>query len=100
MATPFSGLSNIVATGGQPVAVANAGTNGGYVTNPLSAVDQNVPNAEPLYVDPVGPCVALAAGGTILALQPGDTYTLVPGSTLPTIVNATTGGHKFTVVLW
>ena len=100
MSTPTPGLTNIVQIGGTPVTVANAGTGGGLVTNPLSATDQGISNAEPLYVDPVGSCAATSAGGTILALQPGDTYTLVPGSTLPTIVNAATGGHKFTVVLW
>lgn len=100
MGTPYTGLTTVVQIGGNPVTVANAATSGGYVTNPLSASDQGLANAEPLYVDPVGPCVNLAAGGTILALQPGDTFQLVPGSTLPTIVNAATAGHKFTVVLW
>lgn len=100
MSTPKPGLASIVQTGGQPVTVANAGTGGGYVTNPLSAADQGVAAAEVLYVDPVGPCVSLAAGGTIIALQPGDTFALVPGSTLPTTANAASGGHKFTVVLW
>ena len=100
MSVPTPGLTTIITTGGSPVRVANGGVNGGLITNPYTAGDQGIPNSEVLYVDPVGPCAALAGNGTIFALQPGDTWPLIPGQTTPTNVNAATGGHKFTVVLW
>jgi hypothetical protein len=98
--TPTAGLTSVVQVGSQAVRVANGGINGGLITNPLSATAQGLPSPEPLFVDPVGPCTATVAGGTIFALQPGDTWTMIPGQTTPTTVNAASSGHKFVVVIW
>ena len=93
-------VSAQVLAAGQPVTAANGGVNGGLIANPLTATDQGLQAAEPLYVDPAGPCLKTAAGGTIFALQPGQTWALIPGQTTPTIVNAASAGHKFTVTTW
>jgi hypothetical protein len=98
--TPQQGSATQITIGGTAVIAAAGGFNGGYLVNPLSSTDQNISSAEVLYLDPVGACGLLKAGGTIIALQPGQVWNLIPGQTTPTFVNAATSGHQFTVVLW
>ncbi len=100
MSVPYPGLAAIVAVGGTPVTAAPAGITGGIISNPLSSTDQGLPNSEPLYIDPVGAGTQLGAGGTSFALQPGDSWTMIPGQTTVTNVNAASSGHRFTVVYW
>lgn len=76
-----------------------AGVNGGFITNPASAADQGLANAEDLFVDPVG-AASEAGNGTTFRLAPGQTWSLIPGQTTPTSVNAASSGHKFSVVKW
>jgi hypothetical protein len=97
--TPGPGLTSTVTTGGTAVNAVGPGANGGYITNPLLGVDQGVATAEPLFVDPVTSAI-LGGYGTTIALQPGQTYNIVSGSTNPVTVNAATGGHRFTVVVY
>lgn len=90
---------------------------GGRITNPLSVADQGIdfPRADPmlpglavfpdpdatpaesLFVDFTGPASCKATATTI-ELQPGDDVEVPAGT--PVWVNALTGGHKFTVVLY
>ncbi len=96
--TPIAGANTVVTTGGQSVLAIQPNPNGGYITNPLIATDQGISTVEPLYVDPVGSASVLQANGTIIALQPGQSWPVIPGQTTPTYVNAATSGHKFTAV--
>lgn len=97
--TPVAGLASVVTTGGTPVQVVGPFPNGGFITNPYYATDQGIVTAEPLYIDIVGDA-GLAANGTTFALQPGQSWSIVPGQSTPTSVNANTDGHKFSVVSW
>ena len=98
--TPVAGLVSIVTTGNTPVQAAPASPNGGYITNPLLAADQGLGTAEPLYINPVNSSVPLAANGNVFALQPGQTWELIPGQTTPTWVSAASSGHQFTIVVY
>lgn len=96
--TPVGGTFTVT-TGGTAVSIGSPPFNGCYVYNPLSAGDQGIGTAEVLYVNPAG--VAAAAGfNQTVALQPGQTWNGIPGSTLPISVNAATSGHRFVFVRW
>jgi hypothetical protein len=97
---PIPGQNTIITTGGQSVVAISNSPNGGYITNPLIATDQGISAVEPLYVDPVGSAGMLHANGTVFALQPGQTWNVIPGQTTPTYVNAASSGHKFSAVSW
>ena len=99
--TPIALLASQVATGGTPVQVVAAGPNGGFITNPSSADDQGISAAEPLYISPVSATPGSAPGngnGTTFVLYPGQTWTIIPGQSTATFVNAATSGHKFSGV--
>jgi hypothetical protein len=91
--TPGPGLVSQITTGGSAVKAVGPSPNGGFITNPATAT-------ETLFVDPVGLCGTLAAGGTIFGLAPGQSWDLIPGQTTPTYVNAASNGHTFSVVVW
>ena len=89
-------------TGGTPGIPINAiapNQSGGYIVNPLLAVDQGLPTAEVLYVSQVSPADTQANNVTI-ALQPGQSYTVIPNSTTPVSVASQSPNHKFTAVQW
>ena len=101
--TPVPGLNSAVAVGGTAVVAVGAipaGVGGGFITNPYTAADQGVANAEPIYIDPTGADPGLAANGTTFALWPGSRWNLIPGQATETKVNAASNGHKFSVVYW
>jgi hypothetical protein len=99
--TPIPGLNHVVAIGGAPVEVAAGGNNGGFIVNPASATDQGIAGIpESLFVDPTGGEPGTAAFGTTFEIAPGDSWQIIPGQTTPTNVNAATGGHRFSVVLY
>lgn len=101
--TPTAGLASIVAAAGVAVEVVGSAPNGGFITNPVSAGDEGLANTEPLYVDPTGNTAtldALEGNGTTFALAPGQTWSIIPGQTTSTWVNATSTGHKFSVVVY
>lgn len=98
-ATPIAGLVSVVTTGGTAVTAIGIGPGGGIITNPLSAADQGIGTAEPLYINPVG-SAATSGHGTTFALQPGQTWTVIPGQSTTTSVNAASSGHQFSVVRW
>ena len=98
--TPVAGLNTQIVTGGVAVNAIGPMPNGGIIVNPASAADQGLsPSPETLYVNPVG-AAALAANGTTFAIQPGGSWTVIPGQTTPTSVNAATSGHKFTAIMY
>lgn len=100
--TPTGGVVSEVTTGGTAVVAAIGPINGGFITNPATAAAQGV-TLENLYVDVVGVPggTDATANGTTLLLAAGDTFALpalAEGSDVR--VNATSSGHKFTIVLW
>jgi hypothetical protein len=103
MATPVQGLA--VQTGptpGTPVTAIDVNQAGGYVVNPVSAVDQGqAAAAQPaiLYVNQVTGA-GLVANGTCIALQPGQSYTIIPNTTTPVSVASPIANHLFTAVMW
>lgn len=101
--TPAPGLTVQIAVGGTAVIVAGPNPNGGYITNPISAVDQGLPASsapEPLFIDPTGKPATTQGNGTTFRLEPGQTFELIPGQTTTTSVNAATTGHKFSAVVY
>jgi hypothetical protein len=100
MSTPLAGLAS--QTSGTPGIAVNAiapNQAGGYIVNPLLAADQGLASAEVLYVNQVGTC-DVQANGTTIALQPGQSYTVIPFTTTPVSVASSMGNHKFTSVQW
>jgi len=99
MSTPVIGLATQTVTAGVPVNAIAANQSGGYVVNPLLAADQGLGASEVLYINQVG-AATVAANGTTIALQPGQSYTVIPLTTTPVSVASPSGGHKFTAVQW
>jgi hypothetical protein len=100
MAIPVAGSSVVTsATPGTAVIAIAANQAGGYIVNPFDPADQGLSTAEPLYVDQVGNAV-LQANGTTIALQPGQSYTIIPNTTTPVTVASASASHKFTAVMW
>jgi len=100
MSTPIAGLNAQTPTSaGVPINAIAANQSGGYIVNPTTAADQGIPTAEVLFVNQVGNCT-IQANGTTLALQPGQTYTIIPNTTTPVSVASLTPNHKFTSVQW
>jgi hypothetical protein len=100
MATPVAGVNTVTsATPGTSVIAIAANQAGGYIVNPGTAADQNLPTAEPLYVNQVTDA-ALNANGTTIALQPGQSYTVIPNTTTPVKVSSASASHSFTAVQW
>jgi len=96
------GLASQTMKDGEAIQVAPGGLGaldqiGGVIVNPLSPADQGLTNNEPLFVDFTGPAYSYETGTTAL-LEPGDSIDIPPGSMA--WVNAATGGHKFTVVIY
>ena len=88
-----------VAEAGVPVTVMYGPVAGGMITNPRYAVDQGLDSVEVLWVDVTGPAT-LGTSPTSIPLQPGQTYTVIPGQTTNVSVAAATAGHKFSGVVY
>jgi hypothetical protein len=100
MATPVSGPNTQTPVSpGVPTNAIDPNMSGGYIVNPLSASDQGITTAEILYVNQVQ-AAGVVANGTTVALEPGQSYTVIPNTTTPVSVASATGGHKFTAVEW
>ena len=100
MSTPVAGLaSQTSATAGIPVNAVAANQSGGYIVNPLLPADQGLASAEVLFVNQVGPS-SVQANGTTIALQPGQSYTVIPNTTTPVSVASLSANHQFTAVQW
>jgi D-lyxose ketol-isomerase len=100
MAAPAAGANTQTpSTPGTAITAIPANQAGGYIVNPLAAVDQGLPQGEVLYVDQVGGAKT-QANGTTLALQPGQSYTVIPFTLTPVTVASNSASHKFTAVCW
>jgi hypothetical protein len=100
MSTPTAGSATQTSpTPGIAVNAIAPNQTGGYIVNPLAAADQGIANAEVLYVNQVG-AATLNANVTTIALQPGQSYTVIPQTTTPVSVAAASPNHKFTAVQW
>jgi len=100
-ASPGAGSASTVVTGGTAIVAVGGPVRGCYITNPASATDQGIGAAESLYVDPAK-AATLTGNGSNTALVPGQSWScpasMASGSNVS--VNATTSGHKLTVVVW
>jgi hypothetical protein len=100
MSTPTAGIAVATSsTAGQPINAISPNVSGGFIINPLAPADQGLQNAETLYVSQVGPA-ALVANDTTLALQPGQSYSVIPGTTTGVSVASVSANHQFTCVQW
>jgi hypothetical protein len=90
--TPVPGTNTEIVTAGVAVQVVPPGPGGGTITNPYTAPG-------PLYVDPVA-SAGTAAQGTTFALQPGQSWSVIPGQTTQTTCNSQSNSHEFSVVWW
>ena len=100
MSTPVQGLATQTSSAaGQPINAIAANVSGGYIINPLDPKDQGLAAAEVLFVSQVGPA-AMVANDSTLALQPGQSYTVIPGTTTGVSVASASPSHRFTAVMW
>jgi hypothetical protein len=100
MTTPVAGAASQTSpTPGVAVIAVPANQSGGYIVNPLLASDQGLGTAETLYVNQVT-SASENANGTTIGLVPGQSYTVIPGTTTPVTVVSTSPNHKFTAVCW
>jgi D-lyxose ketol-isomerase len=100
MSTPIQGLAvSTPSTAGLAVNAIAANQSGGYIVNPLLATDQGLATAEVLYVNQVTDA-DVQANGTTVALEPGQSYTVIPNTTTPVSVASQSASHKFTAVMW
>jgi hypothetical protein len=100
MSTPVQGIATATASvAGQPINAISPNVSGGYIINPLTAGDQGLAIAEQLFISQVGPAATVANDST-LALQPGQSYTVIPGTTTGVSVASASASHKFTAVMW
>jgi hypothetical protein len=100
MTTPTQGLATQTpTTAGQSVAAIDANQAGGYITNPIQPSDQGLGASEPLYVNQVSTATT-QANGTTIALQPGETYSIIPYTQTQVNVASASASHMFTAVSW
>lgn len=90
--TPAAGAATAVATANTAVTIVGANAKGGFITNLNS-------NTASLIVNPVGAALTVP-GGANIELKPGQTFTAIPGSTLPVTGNASVSSLVFEVVQW
>ncbi len=98
--TPHAGPNTQTpSTPGTTVIAIDPNQSGGFITNPLLATDQGLSSAEALYVNQVT-LASTVANNTTIALQPGQSYTVIPYTTTPVTVASLSPSHKFTAVEW
>lgn len=73
---------------------------GGIITNPRYAEDQGLDVVEVLWIDVTGADATLGLTTTSFPLQPGQTYTVIPGQTTGVSANAASAGHRFSGVVY
>src|SRR6516162_1389564 len=102
---PIAGMATQTDDGRAAIQVAPGGfwgTNrvvGGVIVNPLSATDQGLSAAEPLYYDFTGPAYSYETGTTGV-LQPGDSVEIPENNPNGAWVCSTSDNHKFTCVVY
>ena len=102
---PIAGMATQTDDGRAAIQVAPGGfwgTNrvvGGVIVNPLSATDQGLSAAEPLYYDFTGPAYSYETGTTGV-LQPGDSVEIPENNPNGAWVCSPSDNHKFTCVVY
>lgn len=97
--TPAAATASAIVTGGAATTLVTGPVNGCWITNPITATDQNIATAEVAYVNAV--TTATANGrGTNVRLDPGQTFRCVPGQTTNVSAIAATTSHAFSVSKW
>jgi hypothetical protein len=100
MSKPTQGVAVVTPeTPGEAVFAIGPNQAGGYIVNPLDAADQDQPEALPLYINQVN-AATLWANGTTIALQPGQSYAVIPNTLTGVSVASAGAKHKFTAVQW
>ena len=99
---PRACTTTTVVTGGTAVTAVSGPVNGGWIVNPLTATDQGIGAAEPLYVDNTSATPGTTGNGTTTAIAAGGSYSLIPSTNGSYVVgiNAATSGHKIACVRW
>lgn len=90
--TPTPALTTTVVTGGNAVTVFPANIAGGIITNPYGS-------SAVLYVNAIDAATTTAEANTF-ALQPGQSWTAIPGQNSPTTVNSSDSVHVFSAIYW
>ena len=99
---PIGGITFTLTAGGVPQIAIPPGVSGGYIVNPQSPTDQGFSSMavpEDIFVDPVN-APGLVGNNTTSRIAPGQSFSVLPQSNKPLMFNATTTGHKVTVVYW
>src|SRR5262245_29321351 len=101
MSAPVAGPNlQTSATPGTAVIGVAANQAGGYIVNPTAVADQGLTgDAQVLFVNQVTNATT-QANGTTIALQPGQSYSVIPFTTTPVTVSSGSANHKFTAVQW
>lgn len=97
--TPAAGTASAIVTGGAATTLVTGPVKGCYIVNPLTATEQNIAAAEVAQINAVTTAVATGRG-TNATLQPGQSFSCVPGQTTNVSAIAATTAHAFTVVVW
>ena len=97
------GLASQTTDGGAAIQVSPGGIGaltivGGTIFNPLSATDQGLATAEPLYVDFTGPAYSHETT-TTREVMSGANISIPPNCTNGAWVNSPSDHHKFSVIL-
>jgi hypothetical protein len=97
--TGAAGTASAIVTGGSATTLITGPVKGCWVTNPITATDQNIATAEVAYVNIV--TAATANGrGTNVRLDPGQTFYCPAGMTNSLSAIAATTSHAFSVTVW
>jgi hypothetical protein len=102
---PVLGMATQTDDGGAAIQVAPGGfwgtsrVVGGVIVNPLSAADQGLDTAEPLYYDFTGPAYSYETGTTSV-LQPGESVEIPANNPAGAWVNSPSDNHKFTCIVY
>ena len=102
---PITGMATQTDDGGAAIQVCPGsfwGTNrvvGGVIINPLSATDQGLSSAEPLFVDFTGPSYSYETGTTSV-LQPGNSVQIPANPVNGAWVTSASDNHKFTCIVY
>lgn len=103
MSTPVVGLATSTPVNANTAVNAiDVNQAGGYIVNPSDAIDQGQSSgADPavLYINQVT-SASTVANTTTIALQPGQSYSIIPYTTTPVSVASKIGNHRFTAVMW
>jgi hypothetical protein len=91
--------TSMIAQGDTPVVVASGPMLGGFIVNPRTRGEQNVPMVETLFVSFTGSADDIQ-NSTTFPVQPGQRFNFPANLSGTVSVNATTAGHRFAGVVY